>query len=382
MKTKSANSTTESKPESNDVRLIDHRRNQAIFLVIAIMLIILGVITIFLRADIAKFLSPSDHSMFSSRTIEEEYNKYVIGFGMTATILCLTGIAQLLFYYLKYGLRIYPKVHGDINVINNNVDESISIISDRLLAIEKTLVENIGDHEELLRLVGTRNIDVDHNTSTTDIPNSLQGNFVNLDTDNKVLSSFNYHYDKTFIRLNKAIESLDRRGNVNLLIGIMTALVGLIILGYTVFTLNHSISYNMSPAKSIIPDKYNPQDNIWLITAAAFLPRLSLVIIIEMFSYFFLSLYRSSLNEIKYFQNELTNIESKCLGLEGALFLNDLESTRNAITSLTVTERNFILKKGESTADIEKSKLDNSVLKDILTSLSGLDLSLNNKKKK
>lgn len=40
---------------------------------------------------------------------------------------------------------------------------------------------------------------------------------------------------------------------------------------------------------------------------------------IELFAYFFLSLYRTSLQKIKYFQNELTNIEAKQIALRAAL---------------------------------------------------------------
>jgi len=33
--------------------------------------------------------------------------------------------------------------------------------------------------------------------------------------------------------------------------------------------------------------------------------------LIELFAYFFLKLYKSDLSEIKYFQNELTNVEMR-----------------------------------------------------------------------
>jgi hypothetical protein len=39
----------------------------------------------------------------------------------------------------------------------------------------------------------------------------------------------------------------------------------------------------------------------------------------QVFAYFFLRLYRYILFEIKYFHNELTNIEQKCLALDVAL---------------------------------------------------------------
>ena len=41
-----------------------------------------------------------------------------------------------------------------------------------------------------------------------------------------------------------------------------------------------------------------------------------MAIFIEVFSFFFLKLYKSGLADILYYQNELTNLESKFLALE------------------------------------------------------------------
>ena len=88
------------------------------------------------------------------------------------------------------------------------------------------------------------------------------------------------------------VSALSRRGNLNLSLGIATTIIGLIILGYFVLEID-----------SI------PEDKMAFI--AHFIPRLSLVVLIEVFAYFFLKLYKSSLSEIKYFQNEMTNAEAK-----------------------------------------------------------------------
>lgn len=90
----------------------------------------------------------------------------------------------------------------------------------------------------------------------------------------------------------------------------------------------------------------------------AFLARLSLVAIIEIFAYFFLNLYRTGLQEIKFYQNELTNISSRQAALRTALFGKDAKTLSDILRQLIATERNFILKKGQSTVAIEQNRLD------------------------
>ncbi|WP_339414281.1 hypothetical protein [Pseudomonas sp. EA_35y_Pfl2_R5] len=125
---------------------------------------------------------------------------------------------------------------------------------------------------------------------------------------------------------------------MNLLLGIFTTVFGVVILGYSVLQA--------------------PLFTSGVEIAAHFLPRISLVIVVEVFAYFFLKLYKQSLDEIKYFQNEMTNIESKYLGLYIATEGGLEEGVLNSINQLSSTERNFLLDKGQSTASIELKKIE------------------------
>lgn len=78
--------------------------------------------------------------------------------------------------------------------------------------------------------------------------------------------------EDTIRRLREELYALRRRGNINLLFGIVVALVGMSLLGY--FVLPSSIDGNQEA------------DFI-----QQFLPRLSLVLVVEVFAYFFLRLY-------------------------------------------------------------------------------------------
>lgn len=142
-------------------------------------------------------------------------------------------------------------------------------------------------------------------------------------------------------RLAGEIGALQTRGNINLVLGISIAVLGIGLLGYYVWDLNH--------AKA---------DLVYF-----FLPRLSLVILIEVFSYFFLKLYKESLNEIKFFQNELTNIESKLAAMHLS-FVNkkDFETIGCVINELVKTDRNKLPRvscsKGIAENDDHKSTIE------------------------
>jgi hypothetical protein len=157
----------------------------------------------------------------------------------------------------------------------------------------------------------------------------------------------------SIIRLQEEINSLNRRGNINLFIGMLLSLSGLIYLGFTVF-----FSYDYT--------KYE-------ILFSHLIPRAFFAIFIQIFSFFFLNLYKKGLEDIKYYQNEITNLEAKYLALDIAKQTNNFKLISNALNYLLNTERNFILKKDETTIDLEKNKIESQasnntvqVLKDII----------------
>lgn len=143
---------------------------------------------------------------------------------------------------------------------------------------------------------------------------------------------------------------------MNLISGLTFCLVGL---GF--------IFYSLIAYIPTIPPNLNN-------TLIYFLPRISLTILIEVFSYFFLNLYKKNLEDIKYFQNEVTNLESQYLAILYAFEQNNGQVKAKVIEKLMDTERNFILKKDETTIELEKNRIDAlssnntlSTLKDIIS---------------
>lgn len=168
-------------------------------------------------------------------------------------------------------------------------------------------------------------------------------------------------------RLKNEIDDLRLRANVNLGIGIAIAFVGVGLLIYIVYAVNTSEVLNtLASGGSETNDKFIKHLSLTLI------PKILLVFFIEMFAYFFLKLYKNGLEEIKYFQNELTNIESKLISVEVSFVTKNEESMKEALKVLVQTERNFVLKKGETTVELERAKSESENMQNIIRAVPNL----------
>ena len=156
-------------------------------------------------------------------------------------------------------------------------------------------------------------------------------------------------YDGIIDSLDRQILDLGRRANLNLVMGSTITIIGLTVLSYFVF-------YAVHPPSAAITE-----------TTIYFGTRLTLVVFIEIFAYFFLRLYRYGLFETKYFQNELTNARFKIVALEACSREGSKPTLDKMCMELVKTERNFVLKKGETTLSLRRDEIeqmsDNSVAK-------------------
>lgn len=212
-------------------------------------------------------------------------------------------------------------------------------------------------------------INTTSNRETSYIENMIEikDNFNEIDKEelnDKIITHLHYKkiYDTTnkiSNRVKREISDLRLRANVNLIIGGVITVGGLYFLGDTAemmikpdFLIHEIDGKNVSKEISEI--------------LLSYVPRVLLVIFIEIFAYFFLRLYKIGLDEIKYFQNELTNIESKLIAVEIALLQKDKEMLKSVLDMLLQTERNFILKKGETTVELERAKSESENMQNIL----------------
>jgi hypothetical protein len=155
----------------------------------------------------------------------------------------------------------------------------------------------------------------------SDVLRQLEEKYSSQIANDAQVSQIRKGIEVTSERLRTEVAALTRRGNLNLVIGTLTTVAAVGLLAYLV--LGATISYTS------VPD-----------LLAHFIPRISIAVFIEVFSFFFLKLYKASLHDIKYFQNELTNIEMRGVALETALLARHNKTTEPIIEHLMMTDRN------------------------------------------
>lgn len=144
--------------------------------------------------------------------------------------------------------------------------------------------------------------------------------------------------DESKRRIQSEIDALTGRSNINLVIGVITTLLAVGLLAYIVLS-----------------DKLNSTEIGTVLLH--FLPRLSIVIFIETFSFFFLRLYKSGLEDIKYYQNELTGIEARHIALEAAIGANVPSHAQSILSEFAKTDRNRVNLANSSKAAIESTNI-------------------------
>ncbi|WP_433770867.1 hypothetical protein [Pseudomonas putida] len=168
-------------------------------------------------------------------------------------------------------------------------------------------------------------------------------------------------------RLRREISDLRLRSNINLLIGMAITGGGLYLLWSTVAMVDAS-----ELLKQLASEGQDSNVKFFKNLVLPIIPRISLVVFVEIFAYFFLRLYKAGLSEIKYFQNELTNIESKLTAVEFSYMTKNQDGLKSAIEALSKTERNFVLEKGQTTVELERAKSDSELTKNIIDSIPKL----------
>lgn len=137
-------------------------------------------------------------------------------------------------------------------------------------------------------------------------------------------------------RLKKSVEHLKIHANVNLVLANL-------VIAYTLFLLFILV-------KDVL--------NIDKIIYTTLMARISVLVFSQFTVYLFIKMYRSNLTEMRFVENEITNIEQRFIALHVACVTNDSVLLKKSVGAFLQTERNFVLKKGESTLFIEREKLD------------------------
>lgn len=267
--------------------------------------------------------------------------------GLSAAVLIGASAAMWVINYLQTGFALSNEQDLAQALLSLGVNESVIFNADftqssefPVLKPESSLVANsIGlDEGAKQRLVEDLKNHIAQ-SSADDLSQRLYAETSARLTNNLKLNQIHESFQVSRKRLLDEIESLGKKGNINLGLGVGITVVGLLLLGITV-----------------INEIDESQDVIKM--ASHFLPRLSLVVLIEVFAYFFLRLYKAGLAEIKYFQNELTNLECKQIAVRAAFEAADNPVVASVVAKLSETERNHIISKDQTTVELEKAKIE------------------------
>lgn len=264
----------------------------------------------------------------------------IVGFVCFLLNLCLVAMVylqtgELPFSFLKASKVSQTGSFGELNALRLSINELRKQIGEQGSGNYQSAID------EAVASV--------KNSVTAEVWDEITKRSSELRVKEEALIDIKLVFSESRLRLLDEVVSLGRRGNLNLILGAGTTVIGLSVLGY--FVLNST------------PFSYSSSDGVSL--ALAFLPRLSLVLFIQVFAFFFLKLYKSGLAEIKYFQNEITNLELKYSAIRAA-FASESDCVTAITQKFAESERNNVLQQGQTTVDLEKHRLESNASSEIL----------------
>jgi len=193
--------------------------------------------------------------------------------------------------------------------------------------------------------------------------------FINLDREEKKIaankhSEIIFFFDEIQGRLKEECGRLNKQALINLFICFFIAFI---LMGYIAYV-------SIFATQSIEQSSFQ----YFLIR---YIPRLvSIISLLTMFLYF-TRLYKSNILDVKYYQNELTNVEIKLVSLKVALDNGNEEIINYIIKEYATVERNGIITKEQTTSELERMKIENELNKDYLNKVwELLSITKNNSK--
>ncbi|GLR79801.1 hypothetical protein HUE56_19770 [Azospirillum oryzae] len=161
------------------------------------------------------------------------------------------------------------------------------------------------------------------------------------------------------------------RTSTNLIFGSLVAIIGIFIIGSAVFG-----GPDMTDLVSRDSTKITPEITIII----AFLPKTVLGIFVEVVAFFFLKLYRRGFDEIRYFQNEISNLDALASALSASLMSGNSDLVKSVAEKIASIERNFVIEKGQSTIDLRREEMHVEGDRQMVESIKGIINSIRNGK--
>lgn len=257
---------------------------------------------------------------FSMRTTENQKN---------GALFMMLSVGIISFYYLQYG-GLGLGGRRKLSSIDEDIVDRLQKIEDNNYATLKKIesefekfkiqdvqgnVNNVFSEEEKIELIKDLKDGFYTDSTKEFLSDQITKNRESVEKNTNTLL-LDETIKETKQRLWQEIGNQGKRANLSLVIGIVVTSLGVYLLWDMILLFGDTAKW----AKEVAFDSVFYKNMI-----LRFVPRISLVLFIEIFAYFFLRLYKEGLSEIKYFQNELTNVDLKFVALVASniLTLND-----------------------------------------------------------
>ncbi|ADR23393.1 hypothetical protein MATR_27570 [Marivirga tractuosa] len=257
------------------------------------------------------------------------------------------GVGFILYRYLQNGS--FSK-YSNSDISNQNLRSEIQDLKFELLKLRKKSGETT-DSENISKTI---NKAIDSTLTEGFIRTKIDSFYSEKAIAEAKRKDIIDEFEDLGYRIGGELIRLRKSANINLVIGTVVTICAIVALGYEVF-------YNELDFENTTK------------VISHYIPRLSIIVFVEIFAFFFLKLYKATLSDIKYFNNEKTNIDFKIISLKAALNTSNDQIIQLMLQELIKTERNFKLGKGESTVELEKSKnevANNEILTSIFEKLN------------
>jgi len=215
------------------------------------------------------------------------------------------GAGYFLMVYLKGGIKV-PIVERLTDSMKPSIEESplSSIASDEVEDLKRKISEISYAQIQLKEGQQEAIIQELRGTVSEDIVELFAKEYSAPALEKAQLRQAKENFKKSIERLTKEIEILTRRANLNLVIGVLTTSIAVSLLTFMVLG-NDAKLDNLTGLLSY------------------YVPRVTVVTFIEVFSFFFLRMYKSNLSEIKFYQQEITKISTQQVIYENSVLSVD-----------------------------------------------------------
>ena len=253
-------------------------------------------------------------------------------------ILLLIGVAALLGILLKLVSAYLAAPATDLTALERaQLNDEFSALRQELTQFRASYL-GISEHDRAT--LARRVSEVIRDSVTPEFVHAIEEKYGSEIAKSSFDESARRTTEETRNRLLEEVSALTKRSNVNLMIGLGGSGTAIALLAYVVLVSGFAL----------------PESSLAFLDLA---PKVSLAVLIELVAFFFLRLYKSGLEDIKYYQNELTDVESRYVAMRASLRPDLSENAQEILRTVAQVDRNSTIAlstAGKPTKDAPNAK--------------------------